>query len=59
LEAKLTAPLAFSLVSSNIVPISTGWQEIESVEFTRLSERSEAIIVRLWEELIPEANKID
>jgi hypothetical protein len=35
------------------------WQETESVEFTRLNEISEATGVRLWEELIPKANKTD
>ena len=58
LEVKL--PLTAYLLScprSNIVPVLTGWQEIESVEFNRLNERSEAIVVRLWEELIPKAHK--
>jgi hypothetical protein len=57
LEVKLPAPLTFSIASSNTVPALTGWQEIESVEFTRLNEISEAASVRLWEELIPKANK--
>jgi hypothetical protein len=59
LEVKLPAPLVFSLVLSNIVPVLTGWQETESVEFNRLNERSEATNVRLWEELIPKAHKDD
>ena len=56
MEVKLPLTLAFLLASSNTVPTLTGWQEIESVEFTRLNEISEAQIVRLWEELIPKAN---
>jgi hypothetical protein len=57
LEVKLPAPLVFSLVLSNTVPVLTGWQETESVKFNRLIERSEATNVRLWEELIPKAHK--
>jgi hypothetical protein len=57
LEVKLPLTLAFPLAPSNTVPALTGWQEIESVEFTRLNEISEATIVRLWEDLIPKPHK--
>jgi hypothetical protein len=49
----------FCLALSITVPVLTRWQETESVEFNRINDLWEAKSVRLWEELIPKANKGD